>query len=119
MRTSSASEMGLHLLCVCSLLGISSSNVADPVLPVLNYPEVPREWLSVKAGCTSSTLKAKGDGVADDTAAIQACLDRINNESSAYAVYFPAGTYKVTSTLKLFRVLGGLLVGSGETTKLV
>jgi len=36
---------------------------------------------------------AVGDGVADDTAAIQAALD------ATQAISFPAGTYKVTSTL--------------------
>ena len=38
---------------------------------------------------------AKGDGSADDTAAIQAAID------AAYLVYFPAGTYKCLSTLRL------------------
>lgn len=38
---------------------------------------------------------AVGDGVADDTAAIQAAID------NHYLVYFPAGTYKCLSTLRL------------------
>ena len=38
---------------------------------------------------------AVGDGIADDTAAIQATID------AAYLVYFPAGTYKCESTLHL------------------
>lgn len=38
---------------------------------------------------------AMGDGVADDTAAIQAAID------AHYLVYFPAGTYKCLSTLRL------------------
>lgn len=48
-----------------------------------------REQVSVK------DFGAVGDGVADDTAAIQAALD-----SGAYAhVYIPPGTYKITSTI--------------------
>ena len=38
---------------------------------------------------------AVGDGVADDTVAIQAAMDAANN------VYFPAGTYNITSPLYL------------------
>ena len=38
---------------------------------------------------------AVGDGMADDTAAIQAAID------AHYLVYFPAGTYKCLSTLRL------------------
>jgi hypothetical protein len=42
---------------------------------------------------------AIGDGVADDTAAIQAAID------ASYSVYIPNGTYKVTATIYLRRGL--------------
>ena len=99
-------------------------------LPVLNWP-VPREWLNVQDGCASATttaaasfanngaVAAVGDGVADDTAAIQACFDQVSNETGKFSVYFPAGTYKVTSTLRLFRGISILIVGTGETTRIV
>ena len=46
------------------------------------------------------------------TRVIQACFSSVSNESNAhYTVYIPAGTYKITKTLRLFRVLGGLIVG--------
>lgn len=41
---------------------------------------------------------AVGDGVTDDTAAIQAA---INSKAGFLAVYFPAGTYKVTSQITI------------------
>jgi hypothetical protein len=47
------------------------------------------EWSNVRA------LGAKGDNVADDTAAIQRAIDRHR------VVYFPTGFYVVTDTLKL------------------
>lgn len=47
-----------------------------------------RESVSVK------DFGAKGDGVTDDTAAIQAALD-----SGASLVFFPLGTYKITTVL--------------------
>ncbi len=56
---------------------------------------------------------AVGDGVADDTAAIQAAINAADS-----VVYLPAGTYKVTSTLTLPYAENGLVVrgaGSGYT----
>ena len=41
---------------------------------------------------------AVGDGVADDTAAIQAAIDSADNLGT---VFFPAGTYKITNTLTI------------------
>jgi hypothetical protein len=61
---------------------------------------------------------AVGDGVADDTTAIQAAID------AAYLVYFPAGTYKCVSTLRLrngTHLLGearGLGAGSGNVVQI-
>lgn len=105
----------LHLvsavLLLCTRTGSvgSSTALATPQLPVLSYPDPPpREWLNVQTGCSlgaGGAGGAKGDGKTDDTAAIQACLNMINNETKHYAVYLPVGTYKITSTLKLFRVL--------------
>ena len=44
-----------------------------------------------------SKYGAKGDGVTDDTAAIQAAL--YEAEASGKPLYFPAGTYKVSKTI--------------------
>ncbi len=43
---------------------------------------------------------AVGDGVADDTAAIQAAISA-TNPTSGGCVYLPSGTYKVTSTINV------------------
>ena len=52
-------------------------------------------WINVK-----TTYGAAGNGTTDDTTAIQNCLNYVNGSSSTGAVcYFPAGTYKITSTL--------------------
>ena len=51
---------------------------------------------------------AVGDGVADDTVAIQAAIDSITKGE----VYFPAGTYKVTATIDITKN-GIHLLGSG------
>ena len=57
---------------------------------------------------------ATGDGVTDDTAAIQAAID------ASESVYFPSGVYKITSTIDLpyttFRNLHGNGFNAQETT---
>ena len=58
-----------------------------------------RSWINVQAECG-----AVGDGKADDTAAIQKGLDMIRPEDSKRKIlYFPAGTYRITGTLKAVR----------------
>lgn len=52
-------------------------------------------------------IDAVGDGVADDTTAIQNAI----NVSGGHTVFFPPGTYKVTSTLTVPAFVG--LLGSG------
>jgi hypothetical protein len=52
-------------------------------------------WTNVKTTCG-----AVGDGSQDDTSAIQTCLNRLSSGSSV-VIWFPAGTYKITSTLSL------------------
>lgn len=61
-------------------------------LPIEDTPDVLwdalTDWASVK------TYGAKGDGIADDTAAIQAAMD-----SGKPTIYFPFGTYKISNTI--------------------
>ena len=55
---------------------------------------------------------AVGDGVADDTAAINLAISALN--SSGYlALYFPAGNYKVTAALTSFNNDGITVSGAG------
>ena len=54
---------------------------------------------------------AVGDGVADDTAAIQAAITASANK----ALYFPAGTYKVTQTLLVSGNVNVFGAGIGST----
>lgn len=53
---------------------------------------------------------AKGDGVTDDTSAIQAAIDANND------VWFPEGTYKVTSSLTVNKAMTIRVDGVIETT---
>src|SRR5437764_13605883 len=46
---------------------------------------------------------ARGDGQADDTAALQRALDELIKHTNSCVLYLPAGTYRLTSTLKTVR----------------
>ncbi len=73
----------LCLFCVSFVFAQSASYPATDDEFVGPFPS----WLNIK------NYGAKGDGVTDATAAIQAALNAIGNEnSSASVVYFPAGT---------------------------
>ena len=72
---------------------------AIPAEPVSDIPKLPEmvSWVNLKS------FGAKGDGLTDDTKAIQAAIDQYPN------IYVPEGSYKVSETLRLksFTVLIG------------
>lgn len=76
-------------------------------------------WVNVK-----TAYGATGNGTTDDTAAIQACLNYVNGGTSTQEVcYFPAGTYKITATLKNTAgptsITASLIGASPATTKIL
>ena len=46
---------------------------------------------------------ARGDGTMDDTAALQRGLDELTQHTQSCVLYLPAGTYRITNTLKTTR----------------
>jgi hypothetical protein len=75
------------------------------------------DWINIR---TDVKPAARGDGKADDTAAIQAALDRMGEQpGEANVVYLPPGTYRITQTLQVRRKRSGMLVGHGRDTRLV
>lgn len=70
----------------------------------------PIGWLNVKS------FGAVGNGSTNDTAAIQAALAAVSTNGSV--VYFPPGSYKITSTLTV-SISGTTLVGDGWSSQII
>lgn len=63
---------------------------------------------------------AKGDGVADDTAAIQRALDDLKVDGKSKILFLPPGTYRITQTLRMLSQIDcGVLGADPDTTKIV
>eukprot|EP00729_Bicosta_minor_P019012 gene19012-6423_t len=109
-----ATALVLLAAAATAIVGRPSKGV--PHLPVLN--QIPRsDWLNAKEGCnTSQLVKAKGDGKTDDTFALQLCFDAMSASKPNSTVYIPPGNYVIKNTLVLKKVLGGTIIGHGETT---
>ncbi len=66
---------------------------------------------------------ARGDGIADDTRALQAALDDLGKSETSPVLWIPAGTYRITKTLTWTRNIGddwlSILGEHSATTKIV
>lgn len=87
-----------------------------PDLPLLPWA-LRSDWQLV------TSFGAKGDGKADDTAALQAGLNYIaasrDDAAANKTLFFPPGTYLLTSALLLNYTEGVLLLGAGSATTLL
>ena len=70
-------------------------------------------WKRIGTAVSVKTFGAKGDNVANDTTAIQACFDYCT-EFGAVA-FFPQGTYVIDNTVTLFEDIGSQEPLGGDT----
>ena len=86
------------ILCVsASAQSVFTTRPDDPSAIHLAAPEFP----------------VRGDGTADDTAAIQAAIDKAGSSFSGGLVFIPSGRYRLTRTVYLWRAVR--IVGYGAT----
>lgn len=100
----SANTVGVHFTATGAGSGTGTAQLSRTVQVKL------QENVSVK------DFGAVGDGVTDDTAAIQAAIDAVCNESLG-TVFLPAGVYKITSTLTDYNTVSA--TSNGKTVRLV
>ncbi|MHB9024122.1 MAG: glycosyl hydrolase family 28-related protein [Armatimonadota bacterium] len=105
---------GILLLMLLALLTPSITRALD--IPQLRW--TPRaDWVNVT---TDVNPPADGTDTDDDTSAIQAALNLLSDGAGTYkAVYFPPGTYYISSTLTQTKSQGNMLIGCGRDTQLV
>ncbi|MHB9025000.1 MAG: glycosyl hydrolase family 28-related protein [Armatimonadota bacterium] len=90
----------MRMLMIVSVLLCSLMVFAKPIVPPAEFYGPFPSWANVK-----TEYGAVGDGKTDDTAAIQKALEEIHLlKSPKKVLYFPAGTYRITSTIKLIRI---------------
>jgi len=80
----------------CSLLLIVAFAATFASAQEIVFPADARAVIDVKRDCG-----AKGDGVADDTAALQSAIERVGGTDYTRSIYLPSGTYLITRTLVL------------------
>jgi hypothetical protein len=73
----------------------------------------PSVYLTAPPDPKAVTVRATGDGVADDGAAIQQALDAVSNRGAGGLVYLPSGRYRLTRTIYVWP--GVRLLGVGPT----
>ena len=105
--------LGLSLVCAVGCAPAARAFYSVPI-PSLAWQPC-SDWVNVK------NLGAVGDGVADDTASLQAAFNGVKHGAT---VYLPAGTYRITDTLTLKGLpnggtLGAAMIGCGRDTRIV
>lgn len=83
--------------------------------PIATATATPTPTTSSAAAISVKTMGAKGDGVADDTAALQKALSSV---SAGGTVYIPAGIYRFSTNLTIQGASGVTVRGDGTSSVL-
>jgi len=106
----------LRLLDERASYKVLASGASPSDIQSLSTPAVHLDVLPSPNGWDVTAFGARGDGVADDTAAINKAIAKALSQNTS-EVFFPDGTYRVTDTIGPVSEKFGLrLIGSGMHT---
>jgi len=88
--------------------------ILSSVVPLLASSYYPARLDDPKAiYLTQDNFPVKGDGIADDSAALQQAINRIQEKTNQGILFVPAGRYRLTTTIYVWP--GIRLIGFGST----
>ena len=100
-------------LLLASLLAVTTSPIALAAPTAASMSALPTRPDDPAA----KIVKGKGDGRADDTAAIQQALDTARDKTGHGLVFLPSGRYRITRTLIV--PIGVRVFGTGPTRPVI
>src|SRR5579864_2407875 len=99
------------MLRLLLFVGLSASVVSQDMNAQSFYPVRLVDKAAVYLSNSADHFGAKGDGVADDTAALQKAIDTVADTTHQGIVFIPEGHYRLTHTLYVWP--GVRLIGYG------
>ena len=108
--------MKLNRIIFAGIVAVVFTVAGNPALGDEEFVGPLDGWKNVK-----TDYGAIGDGRADNTAAIQKALDDLRLHKDSCVLYFPAGKYRITGTIKTVRkahtdCMGVTIVGEDPAT---
>src|SRR4029453_7588030 len=123
VRSSARLRLAPAAVTVITMTGKSSRPIisAQPERASMAFPALGDEFLGPFPSWTNlkTAYRAAGNGIADDTDALQRSLDDLGTAQHSPVLFVPAGTYRITRPLTLKFTINVSLVGEDPATTVI